>query len=94
MAIAHERFLFRRASRLQMLFQGRDHFIHGSASESLLLGSSPRVGLGGSAVFGRISQIFADVKEITQKGRLEPEDLPALEPDPIGPVPHRMNMTV
>jgi len=93
MAIAHERFLFRRANRLQMLFQGLDHFIHGSASESFLLGSSHASGWAGRQ-YCRISQIFANVKEITQKGRLGPEDLPALEPDPIGPVPHRVNMTV
>ena len=58
------------------------------------MGVTPQVRLGGATVGGRLAQILADMKEIAQKGGLLPEHLPALNPDPLGPIAHRMNQTI
>jgi hypothetical protein len=39
-------------------------------------------------------QLLADMKEIAQKMALRPEDFPGLQPSPLGPVPHCVNLAL
>src|SRR6266568_991602 len=94
MAVAHRGFFFRCADWLQMFLQGFQHLLDSSASQPLLLGSSPAIRFGRPAGLRRVSQILADMKEIAQKSGLGSEHLLALQPDPLRPVSHRVNMTV
>src|SRR5258705_11831033 len=93
MPVAHRSFFIRRPDRFQMLRQGCPHFWDGSAAQPLLLGPSPRIGLGGLAVRCRAAQILPDMKEIAQKGSLLSKHFPGLQLEPSGPVSHPLNAT-
>src|ERR1051325_9023279 len=74
-----------------MRFQSFDHLFHCTPTQPLLLSPSPSMRAVSAAGFRGLTQIFADVIEITEKGRLLAEDLPALQLNPLGPITQRMN---
>src|SRR5882724_12658037 len=77
-----------------MFLQSGQHLWDGAAPQALLLGATPLLRLSGATTGCRVAQILADMIEIAQKGGLVPEHLPALNPDPLGPIAHRMNQTI
>src|ERR1017187_5468689 len=94
MSVAHRRFRFHGSDRLQMFLQGGDYLLDVSAPQALLLGTAPLIGLGRPTAWCRVAQILADVKEIAQKGGLFCEHLLTLNPDPLSPIAHRVDLAV
>jgi hypothetical protein len=63
-SISRRSFLLRDGGSLQERVQCLDNLLHGTAPQSLLLGSPPGLRLMGSTTFGGSPEITADVIEI------------------------------
>src|SRR5262249_17868706 len=62
--------------------------------EPLLLSPPPWIGRVGSATRGRLRQVLAHMVIIAEKNALAAKNLRALELDPSGPIPQRVDLAV
>src|ERR1044071_447547 len=94
MRVADRGFLLGCSLRLQIRLQCFNHLFWRTALESLLLRPPPRSGFLTLRTFSRRRQILTDVIEVAQKASLLPEDLTALQPNPLRPVPNGVNVAI
>ncbi len=93
-AIAHRGFLIDCPVGFQVGFQRLEHLLHCAPPQSLLLCPAPGAGLVTPARCRRRAQILADMIKVAQKVSLFPKHFPALAPDPIGAVPHGVDLAL
>src|SRR5688572_29109163 len=94
MCVAHGCLFLGCAFRLQVLCQRFRYLLDRAALESLLLCLAPPSGFPTLRTLCCRSQILTDMKKIAEECPLFAKHLATLQPDPLGPVSHSVNLAI